>query len=287
MNNHVSKELDRRFSEYQHMGKSMGSRSVIDLALEDYMADNPSSRVSKRLDPGFKAWVTVPIRLFLFAGHDSASSTISYCYYLSKHPEAMSKIRTEHNEVFGTDLSRATTLLREQPPLFQQLPYTLAVMKEALRLFPPAAALRGGFPGVELQDSDGSRYPAAGINIWVLHSAIQRNPSYWKDAVAFLPERWLVGPGDPLYPVKGGWRPFEFGPRNCIGQTLVTMNIRIVLTMTIRRFDVRDAYDECDRLHPSKGIKGVNDERAYQIPSGGAHPADGFPCRVSLRNEAA
>jgi Cytochrome P450 len=284
MNNYISKELDRRFSEYQCTGRSMGSRSVIDLALEDYMADNPSSQVSKSLDPEFKAWATVQIRLFLFAGHDSTSSTICYCYYLlSKYPEAMSKIRAEHDEVFGTDLSRVTTLLREQPHLINQLPYTLAVMKEVLRLFPPAAALRGGLPGVELHDSDGNRYPTAGMNIWVLHNALQRNPRYWKDADAFLPERWLVGTEDPLYPIKGGWRPFEFGPRNCVGQTLVTLNIRIVLVMTIRRFDVRDAYNEWDRLHPSKGIKRVNGERAYQISSGGAHPADGFPCKVSLR----
>ena len=288
MNTYISKELDKRFAEYQLRSKFAPSRSVIDLALESYMAENPSSKASKRMDPGFKKWATTQIRLFLFAGHDSTSSTICYCYYLlSKHPEAMAKIREEHNEVFGSDLSSVTRILVEQPQLINQLPYTLAVMKEALRLFPPASAFRGGRPGVELQDPDGNRYPTEGMNIWVLHNAVQRNPKYWKDPDSFTPERWLVGPEHPLYPPKGGWRPFEFGPRNCVGQTLVTLGVRIVLVMTLRQFDIHDAYEEWDKLYPSRGIKEVNGERAYQISAGGAHPANGLPCRVSLRDYAA
>ncbi len=288
MNTYISKELDKRFAEYQLSNKSVRSRSVIDLALESYMAENPSRKASKRMDPGFKKWATTQIRLFLFAGHDSTSSTICYCYYLlSKHPEAMTKIREEHDEVFGNDVSSVTRALVEQPQLINQLPYTLAVMKEALRLFPPASGFRGGQPGIELQDPDGSRYPTEGMNIWILHNAVQRNPKYWKDPDSFIPERWLVGPEHPLYPPKGGWRPFEFGPRNCLGQTLVTLDVRIVLVMTLRQFDIRDAYEEWDKLYPSRGIKQVNGERAYQISAGGAHPANGFPCRISLRDYAA
>lgn len=290
MNNYISKELDKRFVERysRDNDKNVTSRSIIDLALESYMADNPCIDASKGMGKSFKAWAITQIRLFLFAGHDSTSSTICYIYYLlSHHPDCLAQLRAEHDEVFGKDLSAVTLLLKERPHLINQLPYTLAVLKESLRLFPPASAMRGGRPGVSLQDSKGNQYPTEGTNIWILHHAVQRNPTYWKDPDSFIPDRWLVGPDDPLYPVKGAWRPFEFGPRNCVGQTLVTLDVRVVLVMTVREFDIRDAYEEWDRLHPTKDIKTVRGERAYLVPSGGSHPADGFPCRVSLRTQSA
>ena len=286
MNSYISKELDNRYAERQEGSEEMPSRSIIDLALDSYMSDKASKGPSKSMDRSFKSWAITQIRLFIFAGHDSTSSAICYCFYLlSKHPAALARIRAEHDEVFGTDIAQVTTLMREQPHLLNQLPYTLAVLKEVLRLFPPASALRGGHPGVDLTDSKGIRYPTEGTNIWILHIVLQRNPKYWKDPDSFIPERWLVGPEDPLYPVKGAWRPFEFGPRNCLGQTLVTLDIRVVLVMTLREFNIHPAYEEWDELHPREGIKTVAGERAYMVSSGGAHPADGFPCRVSLRKQ--
>ncbi|MCJ1248455.1 hypothetical protein MMC30_005673 [Trapelia coarctata] len=286
MNNYISEELDKRFAELQGRSKNQdsSSRSIIDLALESYMAANPSLDASKGMDKSFKAWAITQIRLFLFAGHDSTSSTICYIYYLlSHHPDCLARLRAEHDAVFGTDLSKAANLLIAQPHLINQLPYTLAVLKESLRLFPPASAMRGGRPDVSLQDPNGNTYPTAGSNVWILHHVLQRNPEYWKDPDAFIPDRWLVGPEDAYYPAKGAWRPFEFGPRNCVGQTLVTLDVRVVLVMTVREFEIKDAYEEWDRLHPTHEIKTVRGERCYQVSQGAAHPADGLPCRVSLR----
>ena len=61
------------------------------------------------------------------------------------------------------------------------------------------------------------------------------------------------------------------------------MELKVVIALTVREFDVRDAYKEFDGLHPRKGLKEFEGERAYQIEQGGAHPADRFPCRISLR----
>lgn len=285
MNKYISGELDKRFAAYESDHSQQRSRSVIDLALESYLTERPLSSAAKGLDRTFKAWAVTQIRLFMFAGHDSTSSTICYCYYLlANHPAALARIRAEHDAVFGPDLSTVPNVLTEQAHLINQLPYTVAIIKEALRLFPAASAMRGGLPGVELQDSHGNRYPTAGMNIWILHNVLQRHPAYWKEPDAFIPERWLVGPDDPLYPIKGAWRPFEFGPRNCVGQTLVMLDVKTVLAMTIREFDIRPAYDQWDQAHPNPGIKTVDGERAYQISSGGAHPANGLPCKVSRRS---
>lgn len=78
-----------------------------------------------------------------------------------------------------------------------------------------------------LTTEDGVRYPTPGSTVWAVH----RNPRLWPRADEFLPERWLGRPGDPLYPCKGAWRPFETGSRNCIGQTLALAEIKTVLVM--------------------------------------------------------
>jgi cytochrome P450 len=93
------------------------------------------------------------------------------------------------------------------------------------------------------------------MTILIMHSALHINSVYRKEPVSFIPERWLVDPEHALYPVKGAWRLFEFGTRNCIGQTLVMQDIKTVLAMTPREFEICNAYDEWDRFHPRKGLK--------------------------------
>ncbi|KAF1953540.1 cytochrome P450 71B25 [Byssothecium circinans] len=281
MNNYINAELDKRYEEWKSNKPTTRGKSVMDIAIAAYMSER---KTSQKLDPDFKAWATVQIRLFLFAGHDSTAATIVYSLYmLSKHPEAQSKIRAEHDQVFGGPPDSASQILRHEPQKINQLPYTTAVIKETLRLFPPASGMRGGLPNIFLRDKHNNKFPTEGLNIWIVHGAIQRNPDYWPDPHSFLPERWLVEPGHPLYPPKGGWRPFEHGARNCVGQTLAMLDVKVTLAMVVREFDVEDRYEEWDRRFPMEGVKTVFGERAYQVPQGAAHPVDGFPCRVSIR----
>ncbi|KAH7126605.1 cytochrome P450 [Dendryphion nanum] len=290
MNRYIGKELDKRYGERKKRTNDSGplldaSRSVVSLALDSYMQDFHSDINESNMDRNFRRYATYQIRIFLFAGHDSTSTTICYCFYLlSKNPDALSLISKEHDDILGKDIAGVPDRLSSDPSLLNQLPYTLAVIKETLRLFPPASSMRLGRPDVDLIDRHGKWYPTKDCHVWIVHMALHRNPRYWPEPDKFIPERWLVPQGHPLHPVKGAWRPFEHGMRNCIGQTLAVVNIKVGLALTIREFDVKDAYDEWDRMHPSKGIHHVNGERAYCIERGGMHPADGFPCRVSLRS---
>ena len=57
-------------------------------------------------------------------------------------------MRHEHDEVFGDDPTLVSETLRAQPRLVNRLRFTSAVIKEALRLYPPAATLRVGDDGL-------------------------------------------------------------------------------------------------------------------------------------------
>lgn len=260
------------------------SKSIITLVLQEYLKENDYS-VTATLSKEFLDIACAQLRFFVFAGHDTTSSAIIYCYHaLSERPDAMQRLRAEHDQVLG-DASTTEDAITENPHLLNQLPYTLAVIKEVLRLWPPASSMRGGKPGVSIVDDDGTSFPTDNCYVWTISLLLHRNPKYWKDPDSFLPERWLVGPEDPLHPIKGAWRPFEFGPRNCIGQTLALTELKVVLAMTARTFDIIPAYDQWDRKHRNNRIKTVEGNRAYQVEGGGggAHPAERYPCTVTLR----
>lgn len=292
MNQYLDKEIDKRFEELAISRRSSSkelrsqTRSIIALAMDRYLEDiGGNEEVSKA---SFRELAKPQLRMFLYAGHDTTSSTLLYCYLLlSRHPKATSKMREEHEGVFGPDFSteNINRMIADDPSLLNQIPYTLAVIKEVLRVFPPAGSMRDGRADLYLTDEDGRRYPTKGCHIWTLTLALHHSPEVFVQPEEFIPDRWLVGPEDPLYPKKASWRAFEWGPRACIGQTLAQLELKVALVMTVRMFEIAPAYDEWDTMHPRKGIKTVDGNRAYQaeMGGGGAHPVDGFPVRVTLR----
>lgn len=269
---------------------------MIALTLETYFADN-QDRESSKLDENFVACATHQIRLFLFAGHDTTTSVLVYVYHmLHKYPEVLSRMCEEHASIFGPDESTVATMLRKNYALINQTPYTLAVIKETMRLYSPAGAFREGGPGVTLVNEQGTQFPTDGCLVSLVHHAIHLNPRVWPRAQDFIPERWLVEPGHELYPPNGAFRSFEQGPRNCIGQNLSLIELRVALLMTVRTIRIKSAYEQWDTMKNvgpvgslmawvglGKGVKrSINGERAYQIEKGGAHPAEGYPCTVEL-----
>ncbi|KAL1875961.1 hypothetical protein VTK73DRAFT_9672 [Phialemonium thermophilum] len=274
-------------------------KSVIDLAIEEYLAR--SGETPTTLDEDFMAMATRNMRMFFFAGYDSTASTALFCYYnLWRHPAALARLRAEHDSVFGP-LSSSTSpadAILANPHILNSLPYTHAVIKETLRLFPPANGVRQGCPDLELCDARGTRYPTDGFTVLISHYCIQRDPRRWSRPDDFVPERWLNGGDvasdtldtdsgclksqDCQRPPRGGWRPFEHGPRLCIGQQLVMSEIKAVLACTVREFDIRDAYDEIGAGAASRDLSGVGGQAAFMIEAGAAHPNGQYPCRVTF-----
>ena len=283
MDRYIGEHLDQRYGELRTVIESTQGKSVIDLILQSYLQDGTKTP-PKSLNPEFRAFAIRQIRLFLFGGHDFTSSTICYLVHLlATNTDALARIRAEHDAVFGEDISTVCSVLRQNPQLVNILPYTNTVIKETLRLFPPASCSRQGKPNINIVDDHGNECPTENAMIWILHVEMHRSPQYWVRPQDFLPERWLVESDDKLYPMKGAWRAFEHGPRNCMAQGLVMMELRVVLVIITREFDFQPSYAEWDQLHPGKGLKTYRGERAYQIEEGAAHPVDKYPCRVILR----
>jgi cytochrome P450 len=279
-------------------------KSVLALALEQYIKENQKGDMNDlenlQLDNGFVEVAAYQIRTFILAGSDSTATSILYSYHtLASHPDVLYKLRAEIDTVFGHDRDVADQL-REKPILLNECRYTLAVIKESLRLYPPASSIRAGVPDVSLVDRRGTIIPTEGLNVTIMHRFVHSNPRVWPRPLEFIPERWLVGPEHALYvpTTSGAYRPFEHGPRNCIGQTLVLNELRVVLAMTVRTFHIAPAYEEWDaitvaneslvtKLARKLGLKKdvleyPRGERAYQRMKNGAYPADGYPCRVTL-----
>ncbi|KAJ4423726.1 hypothetical protein N0V82_001612 [Gnomoniopsis sp. IMI 355080] len=302
MNRYIGKEIDQRFAEHIEAGSnnqtkastndsSPRSKSIVSLLIDELERETGSDTLD-HIKRDVKVSMASQLRAFLFAGHDTSSAALTYCYYLlSTHPDALSRLLAEHNAIFGTDPTEARAEIHKDPHKVNQLPFTTAVIKETLRLFPPAGSMRLGRAGAFITDESGRQFPTVNCNVWTLSLAIHHDPRYWHEPERFLPERWLASPGDALYAgnTKGAWRPFEHGPRSCIGQTLALLELKIALVLTVREVHVVPAYKEWDALHPKKSrngaqlIKTVNGNRAYQEEKGAAHPADGFPVIVELR----
>ncbi|RGP80115.1 hypothetical protein FLONG3_1649 [Fusarium longipes] len=197
------------------------------------------------------------INTFLFAGFDTTAATLAWLFrLLCQYPDVMAKVREEHDAVLGPDAWDAANVLRENPQLVNQLPYTLAVLKESMRYHSNVGSMRRGEPGFFLVGPPGSdpsfegkEMPTEGFIVWDGTWAIHRSSEFWHRPDEFLPERFLVTDHqDPLFPPPSGLRSFSSGPRNCVGQHLVILEMKLVMALVARCFDVDVAWEEWDRV---------------------------------------
>ena len=224
--------------------KATKDRSVLALALQD---------VSK-LTPKISQVIADQCKTFLFAGHDTTSILLQRLFYaFSIHPSCLAKIRHEHDTIFGTS-DPQTVLLAKPEETMKALVYTSACIKEALRLWPPAATARMTFDKFAMTTRDGDQVVVDNCVIYPMQHIIHRDPAvYGATANDFVPERW-TGNSDTTSATNvdaettagddaGGkippsaWRPFERGPRNCIGQELANLEAKTILACVVRRYD--------------------------------------------------
>ncbi|XP_004518433.1 cytochrome P450 4d2 isoform X2 [Ceratitis capitata] len=169
---------------------------------------------------------------FMFEGHDTTTSGISFCLYLiSRHPDVQQKLVEEINDVIGTDKTRAITLHD-----LQELKYLESVIKESLRLYPPVPVI-----GRETTEDTqlGDIVIPAKTNISIPFFMVLRDPEHFPEPDAFKPERFVVDSGNKMNPFS--YAPFSAGPRNCIGQKYAVYEMKSTISKILRNFEILPA----------------------------------------------
>jgi cytochrome P450 len=167
------------------------------------------------------------IMTFLLAGHETTAVSLSWTWYLlSQHPEVAQKLRQELNNVLGGRTPQLEDLAR--------LPYTDRVVKESMRLYPPAWSLARSV--AKETDIAGYRVPV-GANVvmspWIMH----RDPRFFDRPEQFDPDRWAEQSTQQL--PRFAYFPFGGGPRFCIGASFAVMEANLLLAAIAQRFQLR------------------------------------------------
>jgi cytochrome P450 len=160
----------------------------------------------------------------LLAGHETTALTLGYAFHLlSDHPEAAEKMVREIEDVLGDRPATAADL--------PKLKYAEAVVRESMRLYPPAWAI--GRETIRPLEIAGYHIPA-GTQLWAAQSVVHRDPRWFANPNAFHPERWENDFAKSL--PRYAYFPFGGGPRICIGNAFAMMEAVLVLVTIARRF---------------------------------------------------
>jgi cytochrome P450 len=169
--------------------------------------------------------------LFILAGHDTTSTTLSYSLWaLGRHPEIQDRVFDEVSALGDRPLT---------PDDVPQLGHTVRVLHEALRLCPPAA----GTPRLLKKDLvvDGYRLEAGTIAV-VSFYAMHRNPELWEDPLTFDPDRFL--PERSQGRSRWQYLPFGGGPRSCIGDHFAMLEATLALATIVRATRIESLSDD-------------------------------------------
>lgn len=143
-------------------------------------------------------------------------------HILGRHPDIQEKLYKEIEKFLSPGDYPEKTTLED----LEQLNYLTAVIREGIRLYPPAPLM--------LRTPIDSNISTIFIPIWLLN----RNPRFWDDPLEFKPERWLITSSDGQVRLKNvdQFIPFGDGPRICIGMRFSLIESRIILIEILKRF---------------------------------------------------
>uniref|UniRef100_A0A8C9TIQ3 Cholesterol 24-hydroxylase n=1 Tax=Scleropages formosus TaxID=113540 RepID=A0A8C9TIQ3_SCLFO len=196
---------------------------------------------------------------FFIAGQETTANQLSFAIMeLGRHPEILKKLRKEIDDVLGAkkdieyeDLGKLT--------------YLSQVLKETLRLYPPA-------PGTSRWVAEdmvisGIHVPG-GAQVLMNTYVTGRMEEFFPDPLKFDPERFHPDAPKPYFT----YFPFALGPRSCIGKTFSQMEAKVVLSKLVQRFEMQlipdQSFDIMDTgtLRPRSGV--VCNIRSRSLASG-------------------
>jgi cytochrome P450 len=168
--------------------------------------------------------------LFMLAGHDTTSTTLTYALWsLGHHRDIQDRVRAE----IAALGERALT-----PDDVPALDMTVRVLHEALRLCPPAAGtMRAPTRDIVVDGHLVEAETMALVSFYALH----RDPALWEEPERFDPDRFLAERSKG----RSRWQylPFGGGPRSCVGDHFAMLEATLALATVVRAAEI-ESLDE-------------------------------------------
>jgi cytochrome P450 len=175
----------------------------------------------------------------LLAGHETTALAVSFCLYLlGQHPEAEARLAAELEEVLQGRPATSADVGR--------LRYTEWVLRESLRLYPPAPSIgREALSDCEV----GGYFVPKGAQLALVQWVVHRDGRWFDEPETFKPERWDNDLARRL--PRCAYFPFGDGPRVCIGNHFAMMEGVLILATICQRYRMTPAPGFTLQLLPS------------------------------------
>jgi cytochrome P450 len=217
--------VDRKIEEGRTEGALLGALLGLD----------NGSGMSSRL-------VRDEVMTIFLAGHDTTAAALTWIWLLlGHHPEAARRVHQELSSVLGGREPGVADLDR--------LPYTNAVVKETLRLYPPIGRIgRRPVRDLDLEPPALRKDTAVFLSPFVTG----RDPRWFSEPDSFKPERWSEPEaGRPRF----AWFPFGAGPRSCIGEHFARMVLTLAVATIAGRWRLQPVTRELPRVRSLLTLK--------------------------------
>ncbi|PVH93071.1 cytochrome P450 monooxygenase [Periconia macrospinosa] len=163
--------------------------------------------------------------LVIAGGETTATTLAATTFYLLQNPECYEKLKHEVRERFKTYESINSTAAL-------QLPYLQAVISEGLRIYPPGSQ---GFPRISPGAVVDGNYIPKGTEVYTSAWTITHDPNNFHDPMAFKPDRWI---DKDCKDIKEASQPFSLGTRGCLGRNFAYMQLSLMFTKMLWKYDL-------------------------------------------------
>ena len=159
------------------------------------------------------------------AGHETTAVALTWAWVLLlQHPDKLEKLQQEvHNTLNGASMHLGA---------LAQMPYLNQVVKETLRLYPPAPGF--GRTPTEPFSLNGSEFKPGDILMFSIY-ALHRQKDFYPHPEQFQPERFAA---DAEQPPRYAYAPFGAGPRTCVGNHFALLEIQMVLATMVQFLEI-------------------------------------------------
>uniref|UniRef100_A0A803W6V4 Cytochrome P450 3A n=1 Tax=Ficedula albicollis TaxID=59894 RepID=A0A803W6V4_FICAL len=221
------KNVFTKMKKERGKGSSTDRVDFLQLMIESQNSHDGSKSAETNLDKTLSdEEVLAQALIFVFAGYETTSSTLSYIAY--NLDEVDTHLPNKATPTYNTII---------------QMEYLDMVVNESIRLYPAGGWLERvckrtvELNGVTIPEGMVVLFPA-----FVLH----RDPQYWPEPDEFRPERFSKENKEGIDPYT--FLPFGAGPRNCIGMRFALLVVKVAVVVLLQNFSFRPCKDTWVRM---------------------------------------